>query len=479
MYKKNGNKKLYLFVDIIILIISIIISTFYNIEELSINYEKNLFILGWIINVLFLWDIYSIYKIKRNILDFNIIFLIFLFVFCNGQTFLYTLGVPIKKLSVIKIASSYQIMKEIIYFYFSLLFFQIGSMLCINSNNDNIEDINDNIFKKSIKIFAYMLAIISVIPYVYILLPKIKLSVQLGYKALYTNSTSISGVIGYIAKMFIPSLIMLLYSYKNNKKIAYFIIGVLSTIAFVNVFIGARGDGLSIIVIILVFYGTCIQKFEKGKILKLAIIVLLIMIVIPIAATFRTQENKSISAFVNEIQKNITSTETNFLVKTISELGYTMHSFILTDEVVPNIVDYKYGESYIASIMMIIPSKLMGGYSFANSAALDIWLQDIHNMSYGPGFSIVAETYYNFGFYGGIVFIMVIGFVYSKVLNMHSNKSNKNTLLKLLSLVFLYNSLLVARFPFHNTVRNIVYMYIIPYLSIILIYNTITRKERN
>ena len=119
MIKKREFKiNKYLFITIIIAIISIFVSRFFKIEELSLKWEKNLLILGWITNILFFWNIYSVFKLKKDILNFNIIFLVFFFLFCNGQIFLYTLGVPVKQLSVLKISTGQEIIKEIVYFYF-------------------------------------------------------------------------------------------------------------------------------------------------------------------------------------------------------------------------------------------------------------------------------------------------------------------------------------------------------------------------
>lgn len=467
----------YLFITIIIAIISIFISKFFKIEELALNWEKNLFVLGWITNILFLWNVYSVFKVKKDILNFNIIFLTFFFLFCNGQVFLYTLGVPIKQLSVLRISTGQEIMKEIVYFYFSFLFFQIGSMACVRGNEEEKgEQIEDKSFRKAIKICAFIMLIVSSIPYMYTFIPKFINSILYGYSSLYTNTISVSGIIGYISKLFIPSLIILLYLYKNQKTTYNIITFILIVISIMNLIIGSRGDALSIIVILIVFNNIFIKKFKGKKIFNLAILVLVIMIIIPVIASFRSSSNKNLSGLIDTIQENLTSSESNFVIKTISELGYTMHAFVLTEEVVPSLINYKYGESYMASVLMLIPSQLMGGYSFASKAALDTWLQNIHNMSYGPGFSIIAETYYNFGYYGGILFATVIGYIFSKLFNLRSKDNNKKILLKLLSLIFLYNSLIVARFPFHNTVRNIVYMYVMPYLAIIVIYNTIKKR---
>lgn len=467
----------FLLLNIIITIISLIFLNFTTIEELALNFDKNLFIIGWLINIYFVWSIYSIYKMKKHILDFSIVFLLFIFLFCNGQVFLYTLGVDIKQLSVLKISTEYEIIKATIYFYLSLIFYQNGALVCIKkSKNSEIKEV-DYLYKKAIKICAVMLIIASIFTYFSILIPRIKSSILYGYNYLYTNSTQYSGIYGYLSKMFIPSLLLLLYTFKDKKICFNSIIIVLLMLIICNLIIGTRGDALSILVILIIFYDSYKKKFEGKKIIKLGLIVLLIMLIIPVIASFRRSENKTSEGLIQNIKENITDSENNFLIKTISELGYTMHSFILTDQVVPEIIDYKHGESYIASILMLIPSQLLGGYSFAEKAALDTWLQNIHQMSYGPGYSIIAETYYNFGFYGGMCFTSILGYFFTKMFNLTSQNNNKKELLKILSLIFLYNSLIVVRFPFHSTPRNIFYMYIIPYFLINSIYTTLKKEN--
>ncbi len=160
----------------------------------------------------------------------------------------------------------------------------------------------------------------------------------------------------------------------------------------------------------------------------------------------------------------------NPIIETISELGGSMNAWCLTYKVVPQMQDFKHGESYLASIMMILPDVIYGENSFTEKASLDTWLQNILNMSYGPGFNIFAETYYNFGWYGGVAFSIILGLFFGKIFNLQNKDIQKNELLKLLSLIFLFNSLEIARYPFHSTIRNIVYIYIFPYILINILY---------
>ena len=465
-----------LIINVLILIISIIFASYTSIEKLSINYERNLFIIGWIINIYFILSIIMIYKQKGQILDNNIIFYFFIFIFCNGQVFLYTMGVDIEHLSVLNISTNVQVIKEIVYFYFSMLFYQIGVSLTINKDNTKPEIINNKLYINAIKITAAIMLACSIFPFFYILIPRVKNSILYGYNYLYTNAIEYSGIFGYSAKLFIPSLLLLLYAYKEDKKYYCFFNIILILISVLDLIIGSRGDSLSILIILILFYNLYKKKFEGKKLVKLAIIGCFFLIIIPVIADFRGVEKKNIDSLINIVEENLFDSEENFVIKTISELGYTMHAYILTDMLVPTTVNYKYGESYISSFIMLIPSQLTFGYSFAEKAALDTWLQKSHKLSYGPGYSIIAETYYNFGYTGGMIFAIVLGMFYSYFLNLKSKDSNKNELLRLLSLIFLFNSLIAARFPFHSTPRNIFYMLVIPYLLVNIIYGNLKRK---
>lgn len=476
-YKINFN--IYGIVNLIIIFISIICFYFINSSFKSNDVDFLLKITGWFANFAFLWCIFSTYKIKKNIFDYNIIFLVFVFLFCNGQVFLYTLGVNESKLSVFVLESKTKIVSAVTYFYYSLLLFHQGSLLILKNPIEKVKTISDDKCVLAIRRISILVFIVSIIPYISTIAPKLINSIKYGYKYLYENPNESSGIVLYFSKMFIPSLLLLLYSYKESKPISFSIIIFLIMISIANLIIGARGSSLSIVVIIVVFINTFVQPIKGIAFLKIVALILLIMLIIPIVYKYRGIENKSFDNFMKTVDEVVHDPDENFVSKTISELGYNMHSFILTKGVVPSQYDYKYGESYGASVLMIIPSFMLGGFSFAEKAALDTWLQDTYNMSYGPGFSMFAETYYNFGWLGGILFAFVLGFFFTKMFNISSSNVNKNSIFNILSFIFLYNELLAARYPFHSTIRNVVYMYILLYFLIVTVYSRISKERYN
>ena len=433
------------------------------------------------IDIVFLMCIIFIYKKTDNIFDNSIIFLIFLFLFCYGQVFLFGLGVNKEKLFIFSKYNMEMIIRATRYFYFSILFYMIGFILAYNGPNLEKEEEHQYLYelKNSMKEFSTVLIVISIIPFFYILIITMYKSIMYGYIYNFDNPTEVNGIIGYISKFFIPALFLFLYTTKENKKIVKIITGLFIVICAMYLIRGSKGSGLTIIVGIVVFYNNFIKKFNSFEIIKVIPVIIIIVFIIPLISNFRLQADKNISGFYNSVEQVIQDPEENFIVKTISEMGGSMQAFILTNNAIPKLDNYKYGISYVYSILMIIPSIFLGGESFAEKAALDIWLMNIYKMSYGPGFSILAETYYNFGWYGGIVFTIFLGIFFTKIFNVNSENTIKNEIFKVLSFIFLYNSMLTARNPFHGIIRNLVYMYIAFYIVIYFLYNQKITKYKN
>ncbi len=426
---------------------------------------KNLEFVAWIANITYIVLFICIFSLKKDILESSIVFMTFIFLFCNGEVFLYSLGIDMDSYIVFWNNTTEEIIRATIYFTLSFLVMGEGIIFTLREKKEDEVEISKE-FNSTIRLIGYLLAIISIVPYFYKLIPAIMTALTSGYGAIYSSNQQTSGL-SYITEFFIPSLLLILYSYRNEKIKRNMFFFLILIIAGLNLLTGGRGEGLSIVVILLIFYNEYIKKFKGKNLIKLFIIVILLILLISIIYNARSGNG----GIKESVISTIISGENNPIVQTVAELGSTMNAWCLTDKAVPDIVDFKYGESYLASFMMIIPSTFLGGYSFATKAALDIWLQDIWNLSYGPGFNIFAETYYNFGWYGGIAFALVLGMFFGKMFNLKNKDKQKNELFKILSLIFLFNSLIIARFPFHSTIRNIFYMYILVYIMIILVYN--------
>lgn len=147
-----------------------------------------------------------------------------------------------------------------------------------------------------------------------------------------------------------------------------------------------------------------------------------------------------------------------------------MYPMITTMEIVPEREEFRYGSSYLYSATSIIPNlgfwDLHPAMKYGN---LNDWLQNAMSLNYGPGYSIVAEAYINFGNLGFLM-MMFLGYVFGLVFNINI-RDKRNPLLIVLAFVFCFLIIKTVRNSFLATVRSIFY-YIIPiYLIVVHMYN--------
>ena len=443
-------------------------SIYISILIILMNFDainSNLMCIGWICNITLIVNIVYTTKLKKTWLNYNNIFMTFIFMFCCGQIFLYTLGINVSDELIFSSNSEAEIIRATTYFLFSFVLFSLGINMVSTSYDYSYRISKD--YNEAIKKVAIFIFFTSGILYFYYNIPKLIQSISNGYSSLFIdNDSDSSNLLGYYSKFFVPSILLLIYTYRDNKKIRNILFIVLIIVALGLLLMGGRGGAISILVILIVFYGKFIKAYKKKDIIKLLIIFLLISILIPFMANYRDNRNNDIQEVFEDVLKN----DNNPITQTIMELGGSMNAWCLTDKAIPTLQNYSYGGSYLASIGMLVPSFMLGGISVANYAALDIWLQNIWNMPYGPGFNIFAETYYNFGWIFGIIFAFFEGYLFGKLFNISSKNKDKNALFSVLSIIFLYNELLIARYPFHNTLRNFTYMFLIIYIIINTVY---------
>ena len=252
------------------------------------NSDYNLMLISWISNISYIILITCIYFIKKDIFDFSIIFMTFIFLFCYGQVFLYSLGVNTETLRIFIINTQEEIIKATTYFILSFLFMGLGILITCKKNMNTDKKIS-KYYNNAIKYVGLFLLMISIVPYFYKLFKDIILTRSNGYIALYQTeniSTSIP-VVGYIFYFFIPSLIMLLYSYRDEKLKRNIILFKCLIVIVGKLLIGGRGTAISIIATIILFYHIYIRKIKGKNFIKLLIIAIIVATIIPVIGKIR------------------------------------------------------------------------------------------------------------------------------------------------------------------------------------------------
>ena len=173
-------------------------------------------------------------------------------------------------------------------------------------------------------------------------------------------------------------------------------------------------------------------------------------------------------SFWEVFQQTVASGLIDNLTKVLGEFGNSAQIWLRLQKLIPDIYDYHYGFSYIASFLSCIPSVLFGGYSFAEHANLSDWITNIEHSSYGLGFSMLGEAYYNFGWLGpvGIFFVGLFIFITMSCCWLPSCLKKYSTVFSTIALyIFATN----GRGAMYLEIRSVFYCIIIP---AVLIYMT-------
>ena len=194
----------------------------------------------------------------------------------------------------------------------------------------------------------------------------------------------------------------------------------------VALLVGGRSGAVMTVLGMLLAFHYFIRPIRKKDMIVGAGVAYLGMAVLNAIAKFRNLMNRSLGDLVELTVSSLG----NAVGEILGELGWTLTSVCWTMGLVPSSYSYRYGMSYLASLTSWIPSFFFG--SRANHpvviwAHLAEWLKDALQKSYGPGFSMVAEAYINFG-YIGFMMMAIEGFVIAKLLSKISQKDTESNL---------------------------------------------------
>ncbi|WP_366161294.1 O-antigen polysaccharide polymerase Wzy [Bacillus infantis] len=459
-----------------------VISCSLVIHILYIPYETSLGLYSWLGNFILLCGIITFKKIKGTHINPYTMFFLSYYFFSFGQPFLFSVGIEYEEFNLLRLFPQEDILLYCLFFCVSTCFMLLGALIAIKKDS-NIQILSselkqdDIVLNNAVKIVAWLMFIVSTPMYLNNLISNMIRSIKYGYRTIYEvdeTTSAVSNVIESLDMWFITSIILLLVVYKSNKLIRSIIMLLFVFIILGMFIVGGRGGAMAMLCSLIFIWNAEIKKFTRTNKVTLSIGLLIIFSLLPVIQNFRATEYKTIEDFL-EILKLMY--KDNLYVDIIGELGSSMQPWLLTYDLIPENYSFKLGQSFIASFLAVIPSVLLGGHSFTEYTHLSGWLMEVNNMSYGPGFSLLAESYYNFAWFGA-VFMFVIGWFIFKLI---SNNMLRGKILRYknaFSAIALYLFITIARSSLYLGVRKEVYSIILPILAIMILYASLKKKAR-
>lgn len=340
-------------------------------------------------------------------------------------------------------------------------FFALGLMLSTQNIKKNskvtsvkkkqtiFDDVNSKYIYNFSKILFFITAIIAFPLAIYVMY----LAFTHGYSYIKDDNMNIyNGFTRFAQQMIVPAnLLLIIYSNNDRKKKNWSIIMVLYSILLLLT--GARTNSLAIfLVLILLNRESKINGSSVKKIITNIITIMagfLILFIGVFVAKYR-YDGSTVDFSVIEVSESV-----------VEEMGFNFTSLPFTKLFVPQNTKYQYGLSYVYSFICLIPRTLDPSGFIDNLHALlpETWLANSLNKrfnnlySFGVGYSVIAEAYYNFGKFA-FISIFFQGLIIGMFVNNY--KDNKK-FSKYIKYVMLFSLLTYPRRSLISLLKSIEY----------------------
>ena len=435
-----------------------LIYTLFFIFNQSSPDKLDLKIMGAFAIVELIYIYYSWYKSEKSLFNGYIVFVTAYYAFNLGQPMLEVFNlVSYGKSILLRFDVTNKVFFEATYLgMLFILFMHFGALLALNKLPRVSYIDKDNAPLKILSIYkvSLILSILSFPLFFYELYSNLSIVIRYGYMAIYDNSlNTVPRVIQLLSAYYEPSIIALFFSscYLNKNKTLILAFAIV-TILVPPLILGGRSNAMIIAALLLIVYAL----FNKINIKRLGLIaaaVIVLLVAFSYIATTRLEApgaKTSYSEALEEVE--------NPILFTLSEMGWSMTPLCWCLDIFPNQIDYKYGDSFLYSFTTIIPNLGFWKYHPAKiHSNLGEWLMDYKQITYGPGFSIAAEAYVNFGYFG-FLFFFIYGFLITKSFRFINKKYiDVSPFVIVASLIFLWFSIKTVRNSFLGTVRALFY----------------------
>lgn len=371
----------------------------------------------------FAMELVGIYVLNKKLFDPIIIFLIIFYVFQNGQLLLYAQNVYFDMFYLNLMGGT---IKEVAIFS-SVSNIVAGFAGVIQSGAKNKSD-NKYIINKidvygsnniaAVGFWGFVVTAAVTIP---LMMQKLPVAISGGYAALRAYESGVNSIVGFCEYMFVPfGLLCLVY---DNQKLRRNTIWILMFMWFAaTALCGDRTTGIAGLFVIS-YINYSIEQNKKTK-MKNAIILVVVMAALIVFTR--------IAAEVRDVTGTVTTADEDYFLAFFTELGFSVFPLYMIMSIVPSNQPFMMGKSYISALISgCIPTFIDPTGTIAkieDIAHINEKWQDVYfgQFDFGFGFSLNAEAYMNFGWYGLVAIFVVCFVIFHFFKKINFGKTEKN-----------------------------------------------------
>ena len=431
------------------------------------DFENGLWISCALFTLHIVWALWSWNALNQRLFDSYILFFLSLCSFNGGRLFLETFNLnkegylDLSYSIIILNQAAYLVTASIIIFHSAAIYCCLTANRGYKSNHLESKQVNPYYFNtRNLRMLAFLFFVIS-LPFMIIKYSAfVNLVSQGGYMALYEQESKI-GIENWqnvLCDFFLPAVLFFLASAPKD---ASTVVGskiMISIYTGICLFLGCRGAATSAALAYLILYHNSVARV-KGSFI--ALLCFGAMSIFPAIQAFRTSERSTVlSTYINYF-----SDQEKHWYDVISEMGCSFRTIIGTINMVPETMPYDYGYGYQRAALRVLPN-IVGVDRDKTYAYRYIEVTDPVQYAAGgsAGFSVIAESYANFSWYGPPIVLGVLGFFLAKFTLW--TRRNAHPFAFALEAVLLIYILVLPRAETAVCLRPIVWFCVIPFFLI-------------
>lgn len=408
------------------------------------------------------------FGISKAILTPMSVLLIVMIVFFMGQAIGWTLGIDLgaHDLTIYQIngrlggVPQYILVNTIVYTCLGIQLFILGAMCSYKTSvkyKVNISKRENDFDLRAFKITAKWMTIVSAPAYFIYTTMVLRSVLDIGYHGMYEVAENIGktlSLILYPRNWFEPAILILYICYHDNRLIKNISITFISFAIIFDLFVGGRSGAVMLALAFLIARHYMVKNITKNEVIFLGIGGYFFLGILNVVRKMRNIVGHGLIDYIIAIPAELSSVLGDFL----SEMGWSMTSLSWTMQFVPSTEAYRHGITYLYGLLGVVPNVgIWETHPTALYADLAPWLQQKLGISYGPGYTMIAETYINFGWFG-LITMAIWGAICCKVLVLDKNTA-KNEYKHLILVILLISTILKAyvRSSFSVIIRTCVY----------------------
>lgn len=455
----NANKRWLALIHALILLSIFLLFIFQRSLRLSEDKQYTLWVIILILS--FIWIVWSWYKIKKDLFNPYGLFLLAVFLF-NISLPLLSLIPGNDSVSLNSLFPTGIVNLTLAVTTFSILGLHMGALIAANFVSRKKTEKRYRAGDRELAVVGYLLILISLYPIFLTTKESIQLSLDFGYNSLYRQSIGTGVLAGpsILANFIVPGVLFLLASSKSNKKNRLLSFVIICTYTISQLILGKRSIAIMPLIAYLWLWHKTIKPIKIGYLTSLAAFFL--FLIFPIIRLSR-----SIIGIERFSWQTITDllSASNPVIDIFNEMGGTMNTIAHTVQLVPTTRAFDLGTSYLYSLTTAIPNFFWDTHPVITHGTLSNWLVWIIDPVFARangsfGYSFIAEAYLNFGAFGAIFILGLIGFLFIWFSEHVETSGNKALLVVLASYTSFF--LFFARSESYAIIRPFVWYSMLP-----------------